>query len=419
MRPPVLILALDDDELLLAVSPPPSTQTNESLEVDPEPVQLPNGRWQCNHVCTAGGRTKTGKTCQHACCRDGLEKPRKPKPNQPRTLKRKVDQDDAEKAVAASASQSPTQPRPSTQTSPGRKKQRLDHATQRDSVSQSQLGSADDVRERHDEFSEIKFIDLCHMDSDEAESSPPSTRKLQGAAGEKTDPLDDYNDLWAGNAKTESSRLLPAKGNTALTPAAFNKTKLMGQIEDDYDSEIFDDLECMQLDQLMKASRTGSPRPFKAGASDQTLCAGMRETLDEPPQVSPMSPCSTKRAIDQATKLLDMHASSMSAGGQAGETAHAELRSDGVTGSVSLTSDDDGGEKGYVWERDSRDNLRDSILSPTYQDNGGKHTVADVVETEVAETMASKVGQNTNEPAWLGTCDPELVDFFRGYVNFV
>ncbi|KAK4168171.1 putative ATP-dependent DNA helicase [Cladorrhinum sp. PSN259] len=42
-----------------------------------EPVQLPNGKWKCNHVCSGGILTKTGKACNHTCCKDGIEKPRK------------------------------------------------------------------------------------------------------------------------------------------------------------------------------------------------------------------------------------------------------------------------------------------------------------------------------------------------------
>ncbi|KAK0742728.1 hypothetical protein B0T18DRAFT_293491, partial [Schizothecium vesticola] len=52
-------------------------------QLDDAPVQLPNGKWRCNHACGGGGLTKTGKPCTHACCKEGLDKPRKrplPKP---------------------------------------------------------------------------------------------------------------------------------------------------------------------------------------------------------------------------------------------------------------------------------------------------------------------------------------------------
>ncbi|KAK0744501.1 hypothetical protein B0T21DRAFT_357922 [Apiosordaria backusii] len=53
-----------------------------------EPVQLPNGKWQCNHTCAGATLTKTGKPCSHRCCKEGLDKPRKrapPKPKPKRT----------------------------------------------------------------------------------------------------------------------------------------------------------------------------------------------------------------------------------------------------------------------------------------------------------------------------------------------
>lgn len=42
-----------------------------------EPVQLPNGKWTCNHTCSGGVLLKNGKTCKHKCCVEGLDKPRK------------------------------------------------------------------------------------------------------------------------------------------------------------------------------------------------------------------------------------------------------------------------------------------------------------------------------------------------------
>ncbi|KAL8372169.1 hypothetical protein RB595_001797 [Gaeumannomyces hyphopodioides] len=50
-------------------------------ESQQEPARLPNGRWRCNHLCGGGGVTKTGKSCKHPCCKEGLEKrPKQPKP---------------------------------------------------------------------------------------------------------------------------------------------------------------------------------------------------------------------------------------------------------------------------------------------------------------------------------------------------
>lgn len=58
------------------------------------PVQLPNGKWRCNHACGGGALTKTGKPCTHACCKEGLDKPRKKPP--PKAKKRKANEVDDE-----------------------------------------------------------------------------------------------------------------------------------------------------------------------------------------------------------------------------------------------------------------------------------------------------------------------------------
>jgi ATP-dependent DNA helicase HFM1/MER3 len=49
----------------------------DAITYDAAPVQLPNGRWRCNHICSGAGVTRSGKTCHHKCCREGLRKPPK------------------------------------------------------------------------------------------------------------------------------------------------------------------------------------------------------------------------------------------------------------------------------------------------------------------------------------------------------
>lgn len=50
-----------------------NSNTNHYEQREIKPVQLPNGKWQCNHSC------KNKLTCKHLCCREGLDKPRKTK----------------------------------------------------------------------------------------------------------------------------------------------------------------------------------------------------------------------------------------------------------------------------------------------------------------------------------------------------
>jgi len=47
----------------------------KTVTEQPEPVQMPNGKWMCNHICRDGQATKNGKICKHKCCHEGLDKP--------------------------------------------------------------------------------------------------------------------------------------------------------------------------------------------------------------------------------------------------------------------------------------------------------------------------------------------------------
>ncbi|KAI7911929.1 ATP-dependent DNA helicase MER3 [Pyricularia oryzae] len=69
----------DDDEFPSVEHIARSTKTTSPERTTHVPVQLPNGRWKCNHTCAEFARTKTGQPCKHNCCHEGLEKKPKPK----------------------------------------------------------------------------------------------------------------------------------------------------------------------------------------------------------------------------------------------------------------------------------------------------------------------------------------------------
>ncbi|KAB5566714.1 hypothetical protein GE09DRAFT_1218970 [Coniochaeta sp. 2T2.1] len=75
---------------------------------DNEPVRLDNGRWRCNHVCSGGAPTKSGKVCTHRCCIEGLEKPRKIKPKGTEPKKRKAERPADQGVKETSAAPSPS-----------------------------------------------------------------------------------------------------------------------------------------------------------------------------------------------------------------------------------------------------------------------------------------------------------------------
>lgn len=54
------------------------SQDSEKEIIPWQPIQLPNGKFKCNHHC-ADVVLSNGKACAHRCCREGLDVPRKPK----------------------------------------------------------------------------------------------------------------------------------------------------------------------------------------------------------------------------------------------------------------------------------------------------------------------------------------------------
>jgi ATP-dependent DNA helicase HFM1/MER3 len=87
---------IEDDELLAAVeeveAPKSDICLDEFADIDDfddvpakvswkkvtieatDPVQMENGKWTCNHHCRGGKILKTGQTCKHICCKEGLDK---------------------------------------------------------------------------------------------------------------------------------------------------------------------------------------------------------------------------------------------------------------------------------------------------------------------------------------------------------
>lgn len=76
-KAPEDVQLLDNDGFLDidAIAPVPSKPVE--AQPQPEPQQMANGKWMCNHVCRGGKKLKNGITCKHKCCHEGLEKPRK------------------------------------------------------------------------------------------------------------------------------------------------------------------------------------------------------------------------------------------------------------------------------------------------------------------------------------------------------
>ena len=69
---------LDLDEVL--AKPSQTAEKTASVQHQPVPAQMANGKWMCNHICRDGQKTRHGTICKHKCCHEGLDKPRKLQP---------------------------------------------------------------------------------------------------------------------------------------------------------------------------------------------------------------------------------------------------------------------------------------------------------------------------------------------------
>lgn len=60
------------------VAVPNSKKSTSATTLKTTSVQMPNGKWTCNHPCREGLR-KNKNPCKHKCCQDGLDKQPKPR----------------------------------------------------------------------------------------------------------------------------------------------------------------------------------------------------------------------------------------------------------------------------------------------------------------------------------------------------
>lgn len=90
---------LDLDEVL--AKPPQTAKKTASVQHQPVPAQMANGKWMCNHICRDGQKTKHGSICKHKCCHEGLDKPRKLQPpKKPKAIDGTRAQDKVEEKAA-------------------------------------------------------------------------------------------------------------------------------------------------------------------------------------------------------------------------------------------------------------------------------------------------------------------------------
>ncbi len=367
-----------------------------------EPVRLPNGKWQCNHVCAGGAITRSGKPCSHRCCKEGLDKPRR------RPVQR-------EKRKRETPAESPVDARPlkPSQRKPQRPASSTDHGPtgiqpKRQKV-QTTLSLAPKIgprpaapttirrdawKEMDFDDSELECIDLSFTD-DEADDIFRNIQATTNTAAGRPLSHKDHRDnmpkvsettkrngergpVVSGQARARDGPKVTNNTTAGVKTVAVSSTHTSGYEDDDFD----DDDSC-----LLDAVRTPKPstkqaKPtsaFRSGASDETLS---REVYN-PPTITPRVP---GRKDSFGVEIV----------------AGTAAKPDGPTSPL-LTK--------FVGDT-TLDEYPTAVASPAGSE------MKKVSAGGTNETLEHKAGK-ADEPDWVAEFDAEFVDMFRGYVTFV
>ncbi|KAK3361437.1 hypothetical protein B0T24DRAFT_585089 [Lasiosphaeria ovina] len=352
---------------------------NEGGDMDPdqyidrEPVQLPNGKWQCNHACSGGARTKSGKLCTHRCCKDGLDRPRKRHP--PRLKKRKA-RDEADENLDDIVP-AKLQPKVQPKSTPGPQTKRLkagpeSSKSKMDSflVPDRSIGKASLKSWKPMDFDDmdIECIDLSM--ADDKVVFPSNAVTVHQSAATNTSKAEEERVFYTEKEFTPA-RLEPKKGTSS--PDSKKRDYFDGD-----DSSFLDDI---LFAEIHKPRQT----PFRTGGSDVVLYQGTSRRsagtgLDVfSDELIPVSRASVVRENGESSKP-DNPSSSMFLQGTKFNSSSATPGSEADP----LTVDD--------------------ILGPE----------SPTVEDEISDVKPIK-----EEPAWVSGFDQDFVNLFRGYVTFV
>lgn len=375
-----------------------SWDMKDSQILDREPVQLPNGRWQCNHACSGGAPTKSGKPCTHKCCQEGLEKHRK-RPNK----KRK----ETEQGNKKSESQSVL-----TQTSFGAlsKTSTGSQATANKTISRAATGKEASekpyapvnkkpklelpLQKQTIDGVDFDYIDLSY-DDDEFEDiaagvQRKTTETTTVSQGQRANikSQSSHNDAWGvAQAQTEGIR-----GSAASSPDLMADQSIVFPLSTQvYGDDPFDAGNLALLDSMMlqESNRHTAKSPFSIGGKDQIFYQTPSSRSLEPgmnlsDELVPLNQQSAGN-IDQSASVID-------------------LDWDGVPMESKDPMNDDGSVS-YTIEAPSPHELtHDSPQTPN------------VVESNEAKDQNRKI---EGEPEWVSTMDPNVVDMLRGFVTFV
>jgi len=366
-----------------------------------EPVQLPNGRWRCNHACSGDGRTKSGKPCTHKCCKEGLDKPRK-KPI-PKPKKRKEEEMTVGGTIKAlSPFTSPFNNTPTVKATPvpSPKRTKLPQNGRKPASGDCDLVQRYPWKRMDISELALECVDLSNVDDDQSfpSLSPVSENHklpVTVAAGETersaTIPRAQTNNIKRPQPVVNRPRdEHPRRGSQTHLAVTMSGIDTFMPDSDDRFADLNErDLSKEQL----FFSRVKIPKrksPFQEGARDEALYQGIDVTGDDEfPHVNTLPHVDSSTA--QPAKVLPM------------------------------PSDDEWDDM-YL---DIVDGIGDAHTTKT-SNSSASDTIATTVVTTLAGTQTGQATEETakqeahkDEPAWVAEFDPEFLDLFRGFVTFV
>ncbi|KAI8635519.1 P-loop containing nucleoside triphosphate hydrolase protein [Xylariaceae sp. FL1651] len=411
-----------------------------------ESARMHNGRWMCNHHCRNGGYTKSGKPCNHRCCREGLEKYRPPpplkKPSGPSSkwegselLKNNSDNSGSPHKLKPGSGKINRPSRPRLTAGSGNDIKHSDYLAQPCSKAKRAyssdgariLGGSTTKRPRlghlnlaSDFLSDIEYVDLSNISDDDSKPltscNQPSTisqlqrqkllhhqRDINSDVTASLQPIKSYNaetnpfdDERSCDASDEEEGVIPYHNSDPLS------TSSQHGVSSDMDDEMSDlpDLEGF----LCSKERCEPPTPIQTASpqktweSDETLFT----TVDELQKAS------------HRFGLPSTSATVWGAGSRLISSAESPRKSNSFGSSSSLPE--------FGTTSANTPQMESMMHSPSQGENDSA-TVTCPIPREQPEddSRGSSQGLATrsNEPAWVADFDPELIDSLRSVVNFI
>lgn len=382
-------------------------------ELQREPVQLPNGRWQCNHACSGGVPTKAGKLCTHRCCKDGLDKPRKIKPP---SKKRKAGGEDGDGPSEPALPR--TNPIARDGSAAGNKRPKVQDgdmaSTRKPDHQLLNPAPAEKTNWRNTVWddSDLECIDLSAFTDDDAgphTEFPNGQRSTQKSISRSRV----QGDI---DGKSQGGQVSDCSNASVVHPGTKEGGEILSSRGESTDYGDLDEFDHGSGNQLVDSKHPqpqqehghGSQGPFKSGAMDTMLYSTIANLpispiANQPESMEELNNRSAKKAIREAAKLYDVASSPSSQSDQSSDAPENDF--DEPTchnlGGVVMADDEATGPPSV-----GRMQTSHGDLGPEPGNGGGS-------------VAGEGPGKQDGEPSWVQDFDQDFVDLFRGYVTFV